>query len=610
MLTLSGVAVAAPDSFVLQGALRDADGRPLSGDRDYRVRFYGAATGGPQLGLAATGSVGLSSTGRFTITLPWQEEWIASADLWYELAVDSNRTPDGLDAGDVFPGRQRLQGVFHAQRAADADTLGGEDAATFARAEDLADYATTESLADYATTESLADYATVESLSDYVQRPELDAYATVTSLQNYATIASLSGYATVESLGAYATIASLANYATVTSLSNFATLEALQGYVPLATLNNYATLVQLAQKADVAHTHDAGDITTGIIGYPRLPSDIVRQADLEGIAVDVSLQDAYDEGRTVNTGAGAVRLNGAGGLEVEGNVATAGEYRIANTIGGTQLGVLRKDADGAKLELNDENGSLAVRIGPAMGASGGVGSFRRSNPAHTGIGLIGHEPTDNAPIIALFNAAQGFAIYQSHNTPGGGYIEASNRNGTPAVQIAEASDTSGGIILVSNSAGTAVAGILGGDIIGQTKNFVVRDPSRADRMIRYTSLEGPEAAIYARGTVTLERGRAIVPLPEHFASLAVPESITVSLTPRSLDSRGLAAVDITAQSFTVGELYQGTGEYAVDYAVYAVRRGYEDYPVYVTEEEIFGKIERPTMDAPTARGILLGEDAQ
>ena len=101
-------------------------------------------------------------------------------------------------------------------------------------------------------------------------------------------------------------------------------------------------------------------------------------------------------------------------------------------------------------------------------------------------------------------------------------------------------------------------------------------------MIRYTALEGPEAAIYARGTINLVSGNAYVSLPEHFAAMANPSSITVSLTPRAAESKGVAAVEVTGQGFRVVELFQGTGNYSVDYLVHAIRNGYENQEVYLS----------------------------
>ena len=124
-----------------------------------------------------------------------------------------------------------------------------------------------------------------------------------------------------------------------------------------------------------------------------------------------------------------------------------------------------------------------------------------------------------------------------------------------------------------------------GAVFGNLKSFIMPDPTDSDRMIQYTSIEGPEAAIYVRGTADLEQGLAHIDLPDHFTAMAVPDSITVTLTPRSEHSAGLAAVDVDPARVEVRELGGGVGSYRFDYVVYAVRKGYEDSEVYVSREE-------------------------
>ena len=107
-------------------------------------------------------------------------------------------------------------------------------------------------------------------------------------------------------------------------------------------------------------------------------------------------------------------------------------------------------------------------------------------------------------------------------------------------------------------------------------------------MIKYTSVEGPEAAIYVRGTANLVSGQGHIEFPDHFSVMAVPSSITVSLTPRSASSMGLAAVSVSSQGIDVAELGKGANSYSFDYVAYAVRKGFEDYEVYLTQEQVRG----------------------
>lgn len=157
----------------------------------------------------------------------------------------------------------------------------------------------------------------------------------------------------------------------------------------------------------------------------------------------------------------------------------------------------------------------------------------------------------------------------------------------PTVTISTmASDSLSGGIWVSDNHTTPVysAGINGrtGDVWGRTKSFIVPHPQNENLMIRYTALEGPEAAIYTRGTISLVSGNAYVSLPEHFAAMANPSSVTVTLTPRAAESKGVAAIEVTGQGFRIVELFQGTGSYLVDYLVHALRSGYENQEVYLS----------------------------
>lgn len=129
-----------------------------------------------------------------------------------------------------------------------------------------------------------------------------------------------------------------------------------------------------------------------------------------------------------------------------------------------------------------------------------------------------------------------------------------------------------------------------------TKPFIVPDPTNPSRKIKYTAIEGPEAAMYHRGKIKLNKGVAEIILPDHFKALAVNESITISLTPHSLKSLGVAVDIIDIDKIRIGELQNGQGNYEVSYFISAVRKGYENYEVYQYE------------DKPTVNGILKSDN--
>jgi hypothetical protein len=169
----------------------------------------------------------------------------------------------------------------------------------------------------------------------------------------------------------------------------------------------------------------------------------------------------------------------------------------------------------------------------------------------------------------------------------------------------ESGEVGGNALYAVDFEGTATAGIIGatGEVWGNLKSFVVPDPTRTDRLIRYTSIEGPEAAIYCRGQAELVAGTAAIVFPDHFSIMAAPGTVTVSLTPRSLDSKGLAALNVSPAGMTVGELAGGSGSYTVDYVAYAVRKGHEDFEVYrnrVEHEAATGRL--PSPPKPESKG--------
>ncbi len=137
----------------------------------------------------------------------------------------------------------------------------------------------------------------------------------------------------------------------------------------------------------------------------------------------------------------------------------------------------------------------------------------------------------------------------------------------------------GGQILIYDKGGTAEAGIRTyssgtlGEVWGDDKNFVVDHPIQKDKVIVYTSLEGSTADMYHRGTYRLENGYAEIPLPDHFYLLAEEEGMSATLTPRSIESKGLAILAIKPDRLVVQELSGGKGNYEFDYNVIATREG-------------------------------------
>ncbi len=117
------------------------------------------------------------------------------------------------------------------------------------------------------------------------------------------------------------------------------------------------------------------------------------------------------------------------------------------------------------------------------------------------------------------------------------------------------------------------------------KNFRVPYPNQPGKDIVYGCIEGPEIAMYVRGTAQLVNGRADILLPDHFVALADQDGITVQVTPLTKKSKGLAVTAKSLAGITVEELSDGTGSYSFDYEVKAVRKDHKDWqPVQPTDQ--------------------------
>lgn len=120
-----------------------------------------------------------------------------------------------------------------------------------------------------------------------------------------------------------------------------------------------------------------------------------------------------------------------------------------------------------------------------------------------------------------------------------------------------------------------------GDVleISGAKSFVEDHPLDPSKEIAYVSLEGPEAAMYIRGTTNLVHGKATISLPEHYTVLAVESSMTVLLTPLSAKSQGLAVTSKSLEGIVIEELMNGTNSYDFDWEIKCIRKGFEDFQV-------------------------------
>ncbi len=132
-----------------------------------------------------------------------------------------------------------------------------------------------------------------------------------------------------------------------------------------------------------------------------------------------------------------------------------------------------------------------------------------------------------------------------------------------------------------------------GTLLAEDKFFREPDPEDPTRDIWYGCIEGPELAIYVRGTARLVNGRARIELPDHFCKLADEQGMTVQLTPLSPESKGLCVVRKGLDGIEVAELLNGRGNYEFDWEVKAVRKDHRDFRVYRPWDEVLTADEDP-----------------
>ncbi len=206
--------------------------------------------------------------------------------------------------------------------------------------------------------------------------------------------------------------------------------------------------------------------------------------------------------------------------------------------------------------------------------------------------ILGYDYSSNASTgaLSLYDPNNNQYVYLGMGVSGTGGLWSDGPNGNINTMITNYSSyPDHGWIGVCDYNGNEQAGMyvdgFGNGVIfadgasGGVKSFVMQNPERTDTDIWYASLEGPEAAAYERGVATLKNGEVFVPFSDHFRVVANAETMTVILTPHSIDTYGLAVVNKSENGFTVRELKGETGNFSFDWEVKCVRKGWESWQV-------------------------------
>jgi hypothetical protein len=260
----------------------------------------------------------------------------------------------------------------------------------------------------------------------------------------------------------------------------------------------------------------------------------------------------YDEKTVNNVALGSGAANEGGGIWTYNNgnyLVKISALQAAPTHGGIgvydekgEKGLLFTDLNGdGKLMLLGQNGNLNVGIGGADGAlnSGGIWT---KNP--DGKDLVRITSLDN------YTSNGAIVIFNATGEKGSFYVTSSGKS---RLIVDEIYDNSG----YSIRSATA-------DYSLQTRSDTGGDPC-------YVTETGDNQLV-VRGTATLQNGSYTVVLPREAAAKIRENTLTVQVTPLSAASKGLAVVRKEAGLFAVAELMSGTGSYAFDWTLTALRK--------------------------------------
>jgi hypothetical protein len=229
------------------------------------------------------------------------------------------------------------------------------------------------------------------------------------------------------------------------------------------------------------------------------------------------------------------------------------------------------------------NGVYGLTNGSGSGVSGttsGNGNGVYGSAGGTGNGVLGYMTGSGTAVTGQTDGTGHAAVFVCNNASNTSdcFIGLNNGLGTGVV----GSSNGGGYGVYGYSNG-GFAGYFDGDffIAGHlTKgsgSFVQPHPTDPTKELAYAFFEGPEHAIFLRGTTKLVDGKAVIETPEYFRVVAGDEGITVQFTPRYVDTFGVAAVEVTKEKILVQELKGGTSTYEFDYFITAKRAGFEKH---------------------------------
>ncbi|MCB9313100.1 MAG: hypothetical protein H6568_10040 [Lewinellaceae bacterium] len=302
--------------------------------------------------------------------------------------------------------------------------------------------------------------------------------------------------------------------------------------------------IQLLSKSGTNLTLSKGGGTVSIDDADSNPTNEIQSLSLNGSNLSISSSNSVNLSSVINS---IWKLNGSTAYYDAGNVSAGLNMSV-----GSNLFV---DED---IYVEDDIFGNSFILG--TGTSGFLSTF------------------DGSTLIALL----------SRGSQGGGYFETNGPNGLLNSRFTyNTANPNHGYMAVYDELETIQAGmyvdafgngyIFADGASGGIKSFRMPHPTIPESKIWYACIEGPEVAAYDRGTGTLINGEVFIDYSELTGIVINPETVTVTLTPHSTNTYGLAVVEKSDRGFKVKELMNGHGNFSFDWHLTGVRRGHEGF---------------------------------
>ncbi|MBT8229280.1 MAG: hypothetical protein KJO50_03410, partial [Bacteroidia bacterium] len=251
------------------------------------------------------------------------------------------------------------------------------------------------------------------------------------------------------------------------------------------------------------------------------------------------------------------------------------EIKFDGANGGETLTALSYDSDNNRLEYIDENGELNVISLGLVNPTGGISETESTLENH-GDGSFTYTAESGTQ---TFYEETTTSIRLNNNRTSIDYIDEDRvTTNLDLCHVVDNCETVTSLVEISN-------GILvytdenGAQSTLELNSYKEDDPDDSSKSIVYAAISGPEQAIFERGTGQLINGERYIQFSDHFKKLLADNTMTVSLTPHSANTYGLAVVEKNKEGIRVKELMNGVSTFSFDWEVKATRKSELSYQV-------------------------------